>query len=108
MGDSVTVDAQEQSRNEHLEPRLIGSPGAGIVLAYAFCFQIYFDFSAYTDIARGSAKLFTIRLTPNFLTPYFSRSPSEFWQRWHWLSTFLRDYSTSRSAGTAKARPGRA
>jgi alginate O-acetyltransferase complex protein AlgI len=69
------------------------SAGAGIVLAYAFCFQIYFDFSAYTDIARGSAKLFNIRLTPNFLTPYFSRSPSEFWRRWHIsLSTFLRDY----------------
>jgi alginate O-acetyltransferase complex protein AlgI len=71
----------------------MSAAGAGMVLAYAFCFQIYFDFSAYTDIARGSAKLFNIRLTKNFLTPYFARSPSEFWQRWHIsLSTFLRDY----------------
>jgi len=69
------------------------TPGAGLVLAYAFCFQIYFDFSAYTDIARGCAHLFNIRLTKNFFTPYFSLSPSEFWRRWHIsLSTFLRDY----------------
>lgn len=69
------------------------TPGAGLVLAYAFCFQIYFDFSAYTDIARGVAYFFNIRLTKNFFTPYFSSSPSEFWRRWHIsLSTFLRDY----------------
>lgn len=68
-------------------------PGAGTVLALAFCFQIYADFSAYTDIARGCAKLFGISLTKNFLTPYFSASPSEFWRRWHIsLSSFLRDY----------------
>jgi alginate O-acetyltransferase complex protein AlgI len=71
----------------------LDKPGAGLVLAYAFCFQIYFDFSAYTDIARGCAHLFNIKLTKNFLTPYFSLSPSEFWRRWHIsLSTFLRDY----------------
>lgn len=71
----------------------IDTPGVGLILAYAFCFQIYFDFSAYTDIARGSASLFNIKLTKNFFTPYFSRSPSEFWRRWHIsLSTFLRDY----------------
>lgn len=71
----------------------ISEPGAGLVLAYAFCFQIYFDFSAYTDIARGVASFFNIHLTKNFFTPYFSRSPSEFWRRWHIsLSTFLRDY----------------
>lgn len=71
----------------------ITEPGAGLILAYAFCFQIYFDFSAYTDIARGVASLFNIQLTKNFFTPYFSSSPSEFWRRWHIsLSTFLRDY----------------
>lgn len=71
----------------------LDKPGARLVLAYAFCFQIYFDFSAYTDIARGCAHLFGITLTKNFLTPYFSISPSEFWRRWHIsLSTFLRDY----------------
>ena len=60
---------------------------------YAFAAQIYCDFSAYTDIARGLAKLFGIELTRNFLTPYLSQSPSDFWQRWHIsLSRWLRDY----------------
>lgn len=71
----------------------ISEPGVGLVLALAFTFQIYADFSAYTDIARGCARFFNISLTKNFLTPYFSASPSEFWHRWHIsLSTFLRDY----------------
>lgn len=67
--------------------------GVGYVFMYAFALQIYADFSAYTDIARGIAKFFGIELTRNFLTPYFSASPSEFWQRWHIsLSSWLRDY----------------
>ena len=58
-----------------------------------FTFQIYCDFSGYTDIARGVAKLFGVELVVNFNLPYFSRTPSEFWQRWHIsLSTWLRDY----------------
>jgi alginate O-acetyltransferase complex protein AlgI len=75
----------------------VGNPGTasgvGYLFMYAFAAQIYCDFSAYTDIARGIARLFGIELTRNFLTPYFSRSPSEFWQRWHIsLSRWLRDY----------------
>lgn len=67
--------------------------GAGMVLALAFTVQIYADFSGYTDIARGCARLFGVRLRRNFLTPYFSCSPSEFWQRWHIsLSSWIRDY----------------
>jgi len=61
----------------------------------AFCFgiQIYCDFSAYTDIAIGSACLFGIKLPENFNHPYFATSPREFWRRWHiTLSTWLRDY----------------
>lgn len=72
-----------------------GSSGGGLgyVYMYAFAAQIYCDFSAYTDIARGLAKLFGVELTRNFLTPYLSRSPSDFWQRWHIsLSRWLRDY----------------
>jgi alginate O-acetyltransferase complex protein AlgI len=58
-----------------------------------FSFQIYCDFSGYTDIARGVGKVLGIDLLYNFNLPYFSRSPSEFWQRWHIsLSTWLRDY----------------
>jgi D-alanyl-lipoteichoic acid acyltransferase DltB (MBOAT superfamily) len=59
----------------------------------AFAFQIYGDFSGYTDLARGSARLLGIHLNHNFLFPYFSRGPSEFWQRWHiTLSSWFRDY----------------
>src|ERR1041385_2009410 len=67
--------------------------GMGLLFAYAFAGQIYCDFSAYTDIARGVAKLFNVELTRNFLTPYFATSPTDFWRRWHIsLSTWLRDY----------------
>jgi D-alanyl-lipoteichoic acid acyltransferase DltB (MBOAT superfamily) len=61
--------------------------------ALAFTFQIYGDFSGYSDIARGLAKLMGFELMVNFRMPYFATSPSEFWQRWHIsLSTWLRDY----------------
>jgi alginate O-acetyltransferase complex protein AlgI len=61
--------------------------------AVLFTFQIYFDFSGYSDIAIGSAYLLGIRLPWNFRTPYVSASPREFWQRWHIsLSTWIRDY----------------
>ncbi len=65
-----------------------------VVLAtYAFAFQIYCDFSGYTDIARGVAKLLGFELMLNFRLPYLSTTPSEFWRRWHIsLSTWLRDY----------------
>ena len=60
---------------------------------FAFCIQIYADFSAYTDIARGTARLFGFELSPNFNHPYFADSPSDFWRRWHIsLSTWIRDY----------------
>ncbi|MCH8314901.1 MAG: MBOAT family protein [Planctomycetes bacterium] len=58
-----------------------------------FCVQVYCDFSAYSDIARGVSKLLGIDLVTNFRAPFFSRSPAEYWQRWHIsLSTWLRDY----------------
>jgi D-alanyl-lipoteichoic acid acyltransferase DltB (MBOAT superfamily) len=60
---------------------------------FAFSIQIYADFSAYTDIARGSARLLGFELAPNFDHPYLSASPPEFWRRWHIsLSTWFRDY----------------
>ncbi len=80
-------------------------PGAGLLFAYAFAGQIYCDFSAYTDIARGIAKLFNVELTRNFRTPYFSMSPSEFWSRWHIsLSTWLRDYLYIPLGGSREGR----
>ncbi len=60
---------------------------------YAFAFQIYGDFSGYSDIARGASKLMGIELNVNFLFPYFVTSPQAFWRHWHIsLSTWLRDY----------------
>ena len=62
-------------------------------LAFLFGFQIYFDFSAYSHIAIGSAKLFGIDFPENFNFPYFASSPKEFWKRWHIsLSSWIRDY----------------
>ena len=64
-----------------------------ITLSFLFGFQIYCDFSAYSHIAIGSARLMGIRFPENFDFPYISRSPKEFWQRWHIsLSSWVRDY----------------
>lgn len=64
-----------------------------ILGAVYFAFQIYGDFSGYSDIAIGTAKLFGFRLMTNFRYPYFSRDIAEFWRRWHIsLSTWFRDY----------------
>ncbi len=61
--------------------------------AFLFTFQIYGDFSGYSDIAIGTAKLFGINLLQNFNFPYFSRDIAEFWRRWHIsLTTWFRDY----------------
>lgn len=61
--------------------------------AIFFTFQIYGDFSGYSDIAIGTAKLFGIRLMQNFNYPYFSRDIAEFWRKWHIsLTTWFRDY----------------
>jgi D-alanyl-lipoteichoic acid acyltransferase DltB (MBOAT superfamily) len=63
------------------------------VLGVLFTFQIYCDFSGYSDIAIGCARLFGINLMRNFNFPYFSRSIPEFWRRWHIsLTTWFRDY----------------
>lgn len=69
-------------------------PGSDLLLAaILFSFQIYADFSGYSDIAIGTAKLFGIKLSRNFNNPYFSRNVSEFWRRWHIsLMSWFRDY----------------
>ena len=64
-----------------------------LMAAIFFTFQIYGDFSGYSDIAIGTAKLFGIKLMRNFNVPYFSRDIAEFWRRWHIsLTTWFRDY----------------
>lgn len=83
---AVIADAVFNAPSEHPAPRL----AAGIL---AFSLQIYIDFSAYTDIAIGTASLLGIDLVENFRQPYFAASPIEFWRRWHIsLSNWLRDY----------------
>lgn len=63
------------------------------IAAVLFTFQIYGDFSGYSDIAIGTSKLFGIKLMRNFNVPYFSRDIAEFWRRWHIsLTTWFRDY----------------
>lgn len=68
--------------------------GSGLLLgALFFTFQIYGDFSGYSDIAIGTSRLFGFDLKQNFAFPYFSRDMAEFWRRWHIsLSTWFRDY----------------
>ncbi len=71
------------------------APDGGLILAsmYVDMFQLYCDFSAYSDIARGSAKLLGFELMLNFRSPYFAPNIQEFWQRWHIsLTTWIRDY----------------
>lgn len=64
-----------------------------ILATIFFTFQIYCDFSGYSDIAAGTAKLFGVQLMTNFKSPYFSASFKEFWSRWHIsLSSWFRDY----------------
>jgi alginate O-acetyltransferase complex protein AlgI len=73
-------------------------PGAAngpvhLIAVYSFTFQIYFDFSGYTDMARGAACVLGFELPNNFAEPYLSRDIAEFWTRWHvTLSRWLRDY----------------
>lgn len=68
--------------------------GATFILAvFLFAFQLYCDFSAYSDIAKGSARILGYQLMDNFNHPYISKNITEFWRRWHIsLSTWLRDY----------------
>lgn len=69
------------------------SPAQLAIGTVCFAFQIYGDFSGYSDIAAGVASLFGIQLQRNFAYPYFSQSVTEFWRRWHIsLSTWFRDY----------------
>jgi alginate O-acetyltransferase complex protein AlgI len=72
----------------------------------AFGLQIYFDFSAYSDIAIGSALLFGFRFPENFNWPYVASSPQEFWNRWHMtLSRWIRDYLYTPLSFAVRDRP---
>jgi D-alanyl-lipoteichoic acid acyltransferase DltB (MBOAT superfamily) len=83
---------------------ILNLSGPSILFAmFAFAFQLYADFSGYTDIARGSARVLGIELVRNFNQPYFSRSVEEFWRRWHIsLSSWFHDYFYFPMAYSAK------
>lgn len=83
------AEVANQIFNNHLD-----QSGSTLLLgAIFFTFQIYGDFSGYSDIAIGTARLFGFNLRKNFSFPYFSRDIAEFWRRWHIsLSTWFRDY----------------
>ena len=75
------------------------------MLSLAYTFQLYFDFSGYSDMAIGAARVFGVRLPVNFFSPYKSTSIIEFWRRWHMtLSQFLRDYLYIALGGNRKGK----
>lgn len=82
-------------------------PASSLLIgAFLFAFQIYGDFSGYSDIAIGVARLFGIKLMLNFRMPYFSRDIAEFWRRWHIsLNTWFRDYIYIPLGGSRVAKP---
>ncbi len=83
---AVFVDAVYNNPGEHSGFPLL-------IATYFFAFQIYCDFSGYSDIALGAAQVMGFKLMENFNRPYFSKSIAEFWKRWHIsLSTWFRDY----------------
>lgn len=89
----VVADNCAMYVNQVLETYDTQSGSTLLLAAILFTFQIYGDFSGYSDIAIGTAKLFGIKLMRNFNNPYFSRDIAEFWRRWHIsLTTWFRDY----------------
>jgi len=93
---------------------LLGHAGLPLLIAtYLYALQIYYDFSGYTDMALGSARMFNITLTQNFRTPYLATSVADFWRRWHisfsrWILDYLfrplqMHWRNLRQMGTAAA-----
>ena len=88
IGDNVAVLADQV-----FSGRIEWTSGSVLLGIYAFALQIYCDFSAYSDMARGLGKFLGFDIMINFRNPYFALDPSDFWRRWHIsLSTWLRDY----------------
>ncbi|HTE05565.1 MAG TPA: MBOAT family O-acyltransferase, partial [Planctomycetota bacterium] len=87
IADNIVIYADRIFELKHPAGPMIAAGAA------AFALQIYADFSAYTDIARGTARLLGFELMENFRAPYLATSPSDFWRRWHIsFSSWIRDY----------------
>jgi alginate O-acetyltransferase complex protein AlgI len=83
---AIYTDAIFNNVSHHYGPSLV-------IAAYFYTFQIYCDFAGYTNIAIGCGRLLGVNLMPNFNFPYFAKSISDFWRRWHMsLSSWFRDY----------------
>jgi alginate O-acetyltransferase complex protein AlgI len=97
-------------RLAHFADPILNRPGAQLtrtlwVGIIAFALQIYFDFSGYTDMARGLARILGLEFSINFDSPYHADSPSDFWKRWHVsLSSWLRDYLYIPLGGNRKGK----
>lgn len=101
----VVADSCAPLVNEIFENYSTQSTPTLIIGALLFAFQIYGDFSGYSDIAIGVSKLLGIRLIKNFNVPYFSRDIAEFWRRWHMsLNTWFRDYLYIPLGGSKKGK----
>jgi len=107
----VLADGIAQYSSPVFNAALTGEPMSLFVAwggALAYTFQLYFDFSGYSDMAIGIARMFGIRLPLNFFSPYKSLSIIEFWRRWHiTLSRFLRDYVYFSLGGNRKGKAHR-
>ena len=79
---------------DHVYDNVHGYSGLTLLIGtYAYALQIYFDFAGYTDMARGTARIFGIKLTENFHSPYLATSIADFWRRWHIsFSRWILDY----------------
>jgi len=93
----------------YVDPMLVApaslSPGAAWLAAIGYAFQLYYDFSGYSDMAVGLGYLFGLRIPQNFNAPYTAAGIRDFWRRWHIsLSTWLRDYVYIRLGGDRRGR----
>ena len=103
----VIADSLAPIADTVFQASIVPGPTDCIVGVLAFALQIYFDFSAYSDIAIGSARLLGFHFPENFNWPYLSASPQEFWTRWHMtLSRWIRDYVFMPLTFAFRARPG--
>jgi len=90
---TVIADGLAEAVNSVFNSTTVSSGADVLAATYMFVLQIYCDFSGYTDVARGVAKLMGFNLSKNFMTPFYAASPSEYWTRWHIsLSSWVKDY----------------
>jgi len=102
----VAADSCAQLANAAFDGKMGRNGWTTLIGTYAFAFQIYGDFSGYSDVARGSAQILGFHFMVNFRQPYLATSLQDFWRRWHIsLSTWLRDYLYIPLGGSHKGVP---